>query len=102
MCNARGELGPEEFESAMRQQLRLFVQRQLSDAMAVGHAGTKAELVQLGTLKNLLREQARRSRNYCVCRVREGGCKGLQGRGEGVRGREEQASERSRHLEAGG
>ncbi len=59
LCDARGGLGPEEFEVAMRRQLRLFAQRQLSDAMAVGHAGTKAELIQMGTLKDLLREQAR-------------------------------------------
>ncbi len=59
LCDARGGLGPSQFEVAMRRQLRLFAQRQLNDAMAVGYAGTKAEFIQLGTLKDLLREQAR-------------------------------------------
>ncbi len=43
----------------MRQQLRQYALRQLRDAMAVGHATSKAELIQLGTLKDLMREQAR-------------------------------------------
>ncbi len=47
-------------QAAMRRQLRLFAQRQLRDAMAVGYATSKAELIQLGTLKDLMREQVLR------------------------------------------
>jgi hypothetical protein len=57
MLDERGALGPAGFEAAMRRQLQLFAQRQLSDAMAVGGAGSRAELVTMGTLKAMLREQ---------------------------------------------
>jgi hypothetical protein len=56
LCDAEGNLGPDHFEASMRGQLKLFAQRQLTNTLLLG-ASSHAELVQLKTLKALLREQ---------------------------------------------
>jgi hypothetical protein len=58
LCDEDGNLGPEQFEAALRNQMKLFTQRQLSNALILG-TSSRAELVQLGTLKVVLREQAK-------------------------------------------
>ena len=58
LCDENGNLGPEQFEEALRNQMKLYMQRQLSNALILG-ASSRTELVQLGTLKAVLREQGR-------------------------------------------
>ena len=58
LCDEQGNLGPEQFEAALRNQMKLYIQRQLSNALILG-ASSRTELVQLGTLKAVLREQAK-------------------------------------------
>lgn len=58
LCDDEGNLGPDNFEAAIRAQLRLYAQRQLSNAMILG-TSTRAELIQLGTLKAVLREHTK-------------------------------------------
>ena len=67
LCDEQGNLGPAHFEAALRAQLTLYAQRQLSGALVVGST-TRIEFVQLATLKTLLREQVHRlsSAPYCL------------------------------------
>jgi hypothetical protein len=73
LCDEHGNLGPQQFETALRRQMKIYTQRQLSNALILG-ASSRAELLQLGTLKALLREQAKfqeeqariDERNLCV------------------------------------
>jgi hypothetical protein len=58
LCDEHGNLGPQQFETALRRQMKIYTQRQLSNALILG-ASSRAELVQLGTLKAVLRDQAK-------------------------------------------
>ena len=50
LCDANGDLGPAEFETIMRQQVRLYTQRQVVETLMHGQASA-ADFVQLEALK---------------------------------------------------
>ena len=56
LCDATGRLGPAEFETVMRQQIRSYHQRQLCNTLWVSNAD-RSQTVMLGTLKALFLEQ---------------------------------------------
>ena len=61
LCNERKNLGPAQFEAVMREQLQLYMQARLSSTSELWNA-TDDEFTELGTLKQILLEQARVAR----------------------------------------
>ena len=58
LCDEQGNLGPSQFEAAMRAQLTIYIQRQISKSLAVDMS-SRAESVQLMALKTILLEHAK-------------------------------------------
>ena len=58
LCDEQGSLGPSQFEAAMRAQLTIYIQRQISKSLAVDMS-SRAESVQLMALKTILLEHAK-------------------------------------------
>ena len=60
LCDANGTLGFKEFEVCMREQIRFFAQRKLSETL-VHDSFTAPELAQIGAIKIILHELLRSS-----------------------------------------
>jgi hypothetical protein len=59
LLDQEGQLRLGNFEDLMRDQIKQFVRRQLSNTLTVGPHFVAAETVQLSTMKAILHEQVR-------------------------------------------
>jgi hypothetical protein len=75
LCDANGDLGPAEFEALMRQQVRLYTQRQVVETLMHGQASA-ADFVMLETLKIVAMDMGK---VHADMRWTEGAVRGLQG-----------------------
>ena len=75
LCDANGDLGPAEFEALLRQQVRLYTQRQVVETLMHGQASA-ADFVMLETLKIVAMDMGKM---HAELRATEGAVRGLQG-----------------------
>ena len=58
LLDENGQLGLVQFEEVMREQIKQFVRRQITNTLIIGPNSVDSEIVQLSTMKAILQEQA--------------------------------------------
>ena len=57
LLDENGQLGLVQFEEVMREQIKQFVRRQITNTLIIGPNSVDSEIVQLSTMKAILQEQ---------------------------------------------